>query len=83
MIKIADKFADRKVSPQTVKFLIRRLSVPQRIKLLEDLERETWAGRIGMILKNVDRRRKAVKMSARDIKVEIERARRDFYARSH
>jgi len=64
-----------------LKRLIERMSIEDKIKLIKELERETWAKRITKVLKNIDARRKKYKISNREISQEIEKARREFYAR--
>lgn len=65
------------------KELIKQMPLKDKIKLIRELEKETWAKRINKILKNIDARRKKCKISNKEISQEIEKARREFYARRH
>ena len=60
---------------------IERMSMKDKIRLFERLQRETWAKRINNILKNIDQRRKKYKITSKEISQEIEKARKEFYAR--
>ncbi len=65
------------------KNLIEQMPLEDKIRLVRELERETWAKRLDKILKNIDERRKRYKISNKEISQEIEKARREFYARRH
>lgn len=65
------------------KFLIKQLPEEDKIKLIRELMKETWTKRISEILRNIDQRRKNLKMTHNEISNEIEKARQDFYARRH
>lgn len=65
------------------KSLIEQLPEEDKIKLFRELMKETWSKRIGAILKNIDQRRKKLRISNQKISNEIEKARQDFYARRH
>ena len=58
---------------------IRRMPIEDKIKLIRTLERETWYKRIDQILKNIDKRRRTLKISSKEISREIQKARRKFY----
>lgn len=64
-----------------VKNLIEQLPLKDKIELIRTLEKETWVKRINTVLKNIDLRRKKCKISNKEISQEIEKARREFYAR--
>ena len=64
------------------KDLIEQMPLEEKIKLVRELEKETWAKRMNEILKNIDERRKKYKISTKEISQEIEKGRREFYARS-
>lgn len=63
------------------KGLIEQMSTEDKIKLVRELEKETWVKRMDKILNNIDERRKKYKISDKEISQEIERARQEFYAR--
>ena len=65
------------------KRLIKQMTLEDKIKLVRELQRETWAKRMDAILKNIDERRKRFKISDKEISKEIEKARQEFYARRH
>ena len=58
---------------------IRHMPIKDKIRLIRALERETWFKRIDQILKNIDRRRRKLKISSKEISREIQKARRQFY----
>ena len=63
------------------KYLIEQMPLEEKIILVKQLVKETWAKRMDNILKNIDGRRKKYKISQRAISQEIEKARQAFYAR--
>ncbi|HLD69952.1 MAG TPA: hypothetical protein VJA17_04225 [Candidatus Omnitrophota bacterium] len=76
------KIAERNISIPEARRLISRMPIADKIQLFRKLQKETWAKRIDTIRHNIDKRRRRLKISMREISSEIERARRDFYARS-
>lgn len=65
------------------KDLIEQMSLEDKIKLIRELEKETWAKRMNKILNNIDARRKKYKISFKEISQEITEARKEFYAHRH
>lgn len=65
------------------KDLIEQMPLEDKIKLIKELIKETWAKRIDTIFKNIDGRRKKYKISNKEISQEIEKGRQEFYARRH
>lgn len=65
------------------KDLIEQMTLEDKIKLIRELEKETWVKRINKILNNIDARRKKHKISFKEISQEITEARKEFYAHHH
>jgi len=65
------------------KDLIEQMPLEEKIKLIRELLKETWAKRIDKILNNIDARRRKHKISSKEISQEIEKSRQEFYARRH
>lgn len=63
------------------KGLIEQMPLDEKIRLIRELEKETWVKRIDKILKNIDERRKKYKISNKEISQEIAKARQEFYGR--
>ena len=76
MIKTAEH-----LNVQQAAALIQQMSVRDRIKLLQRLDKETWVQEMKDILRTIKQRRKTGKLSAQEIAEEIESGRRDFHAR--
>lgn len=64
-----------------VKNLVDQLPLNDKIQLLRELQKESWAKRLKRIFQNIDARRRKHKLSVKTISQEIEKARRAFYAR--
>ena len=71
------------VDIQEAKDLIRQMPLEEKIKLVRELQKETWAKRLNRVLGNIDQRRKKYKITNQEISQEIEKARQEFYARRH
>lgn len=65
------------------KDLIEQMPLEDKVRLVRELEKETWAKRLDKIIKNIDERRKKYKISNKGISQEIEKARHEYYARRH
>ena len=59
--------------------LIRNMPLPDKVRLVKELEKETWVKQINEIINNIDRRRKKLKISKKEIFDEVEKARQEFY----
>lgn len=70
------------LSPNQVEELVERLSMQEKIKLVNRLERETLRQRWNNILRDIDKRLKRFPISAKEIAKEIESYRREKYAKS-
>lgn len=68
---------------QKAKNLIKQMSLADKIKLLKELNRETWGKRIDEIIKNIDLRRKKYKVSAKEISKTIKESQKEFHARRY
>ena len=74
-------FVTLQLDVQKAKDLIEQLPLFEKIQLVRELEKETWAKSIDNLLKTIDERRKRQRISSQRIDQEIEKARREFYAR--
>ncbi len=63
--------------------LIEQLPLDDKIKLVKELEKETWAKRINNLFKAVDAQRKKHRLSSKAILKETANARKEFYARDN
>ena len=70
------------LSPNQVEELVERLSMQEKIKLVNRLEKETLRQRWNNILRNIDRRLKQFPISEKEIAKETESYRREKYAKS-
>ena len=61
--------------------LIRQMPMEEKIKLVRELSKETWAKRMAKVFKSIDQRRQKHKISAKEIAQEIEKTRQEFYDR--
>lgn len=69
------------LSPNQVEELVERLSMQEKIKLVNRLEKETLRQRWNNILRNIDRRLKQFPISEKETAKEIESYRREKYAK--
>ena len=71
------------LSIKEAKDLIDQMPLEDKISLIKKFEKETWVKQMDKILKTIDERRKKYKISNKEISKEIEKARKEFYARRH
>ena len=64
-----------------IKQAFQNLPADQRIKLIEEFERDTWEIRFKKIFARIDARRKKSPISSHEVNRLIEDARQDYYAR--
>jgi len=83
MIKISMENNLIQLNAQDAKELIKRMPMTEKIKLFRELKEENWVRRIDRIRINIDKRRRARKISLQEIHQEIEKARDEFYAHHH
>lgn len=70
------------VTADQIEGMIGQLPMKDKIRLVRKLEKQTWAKRLNEIFRNVDRRRKKLNISRKEIHEEIEKARQEFYVRN-
>ena len=61
--------------------LIRQMPMEDKIKLVRELSKETWAKRMAKVFKSIDQRRKKHPISQKEINRIVEEARQEFYDR--
>ena len=59
----------------------KRLPMKQRIRLVEELQRDTWQKRFKQMLSRIDARRKKYPISQKEINEVVAEARREYYAK--
>ena len=80
MIKISLENDFLQISLKDVEYLIDRLPMRDRMKLIHRLRKESWTKRLNEITRNIWERRKKHSLSDKEIHEEIEKARNEFYA---
>ena len=71
------------ITPRAIDRAIRRLSMSEKIRLFRTLRKETWAKRLGDIMKTADQNRRKHGISTAAIKREVEKASREYYQSRH
>ena len=64
---------------EQIRKAIKRLPIAQRIRLAEELGRQTWTKRMNKVLKDIDSRRKKYPISQKEIDRICEEARQETY----
>lgn len=70
------------INPIQLKKAITQLSLRERAKLVEALQRQTWAERFRQLLARIDTRLKKTPPSQKEINKIVGEARKEYYAKS-
>ena len=66
-----------------IKKAVHSLPTKDRVRLIRDLQKNTWQEQFRQLWSEISRRRKKLKMSTKEIQQEIENARQEFHDRRH
>lgn len=66
-----------------IKSIINALDVKQRIKLIEDLEKNTWQHRFRELLNKIDKNVEKYPVNEKEIINTVEKVRQDIYEKHH
>lgn len=68
--------------PVNITAIVRQLPLQEKLRLVRQLERETWAARLGQVVTRIRARRSVRQLSQRDITRIVEDVRTARYARA-
>ena len=66
---------------EQIRRAVKRLPIAQRLRLVEELERQTWKIRFRKMFSDIDARRKKYPISQKEINEVVAEARREYYAK--
>lgn len=70
------------LDPEQLKEIITQLKPTEKARLIEELQRDTWQERFKALLCRIDQRLKTHPLSEKEILLEVEKARQEYYVRS-